>query len=258
MKANWAQKIPNSWWLFSIAVIAVTLSLIEISDLFQFPFESAVGNSSITAIFTGFVDIMYTAGYAGLFLCMFLENMSLPIPSEVFLPLAGYFVFEGRMTFPLALTVSTVAGLLGSLAIYFLALVLGRPPIYRLVKRFGVSNDSLAKSEAWLSGPGGSVLILIARFVPGIRSSISIPAGVLKMNPVHFTVMTLIGTLGWSAILIFLGYFIGPTWATAGTQITNILIQVTIYAAAALSIFYIAYFIYRRFSVSSTVSPDHH
>src|SRR5208283_681025 len=140
---------------------------------------------------------------------------------EVFLPLAGYFVFLGRMSFPIAIGVSSMAGLVGSLVAYFLALKLGSPLIYAVAGKLGISKKSLTTSEAWLSGKYGSALIFAARFVPGIRSSISLPAGALKMNPLRFSLMTLIGSFGWSAALIYIGYSAGPLWKSSEVAVTN-------------------------------------
>jgi membrane protein DedA with SNARE-associated domain len=65
------------------------------------------------------------------------------------------------------------------------------------------------------------------------------------MNPIHFTIMTLLGTIGWSGILIYIGYSIGPYWSSAGAAITNALTDLILYGAVAISAFYIAFFVYR-------------
>ena len=245
MSVNWVQRIPGSAWLFSLAAIASLLSLIVIVDVIEGPFEHLFTSLGVSSIFTGFVSIAFTAGYIGLFVLMLLESMSLPIPSEVFLPLAGYFIYLGRMTFPVALAVSTAAGLLGSLAAYYLALALGPPIVYALANRIGVSQGSLAKSETWLSGRG-SIMILIARFIPGLRSSISFPAGVLKMNLARFSIMTLIGSFGWSALLIYLGYSAGALWQGESGVVSNVMFQALPYVVALLSILYMIHFVWKR------------
>ncbi len=248
------QGIPRSGWLFGVAIVAAALSLIEILDIVQLPFESAIGNGS-SPIFGGFVSLVLTGGYLGLFALMLLESMALPIPSEVFLPLAGYLIFIGRMTFPGALVVSTIAALIGSLAAYFLSLGLGRPLVYRLAGRLGVSQASLVRSEAWLSGKG-SLVILVSRVVPGIRSSISFPAGALKMDLVRFSIMTTVGCFAWSAILIYIGYSTGRFWRANVVTLTNFLMQATIYAVAGLSSFYVGYFLFSRKRGAGTAMPS--
>ncbi len=189
---------------------------------------------------------------------MFLENMALPILSELFLPLAGYMVFLGKMSFPIAISVSTAAALIGSLTIYFVALKLGPLVVYPIATRLGVNQSTLARSENWLSGRFGSAIVLAARFVPGIRSSISIPAGALKMNPVRFTVVTFLGSLAWSVMLMFLGYSTGPLWMSSGAIITNTFLQVIPYVIALVSSCYIIYYLTKvnlRSRFDRTLSP---
>ena len=246
MSVKWVQRIPGSTWLFSLAAIATLLSLIEIVGVIEGPFEHLFSSLGVSSFFMGLISIAFTAGYIGLFVLMLLESMSLPIPSEVFLPLAGYFIYLGRMTFPTALAVSTAAGLIGSLVAYYLALALGPPIVYTLANRIGVSQGSLAKSETWLSGRG-SIMILIARFIPGLRSSISFPAGVLKMNLARFSIMTLIGSFGWSALLIYLGYSAGALWQGESGVVSNVTFQVLPYVVALLSILYMVHFLWKRF-----------
>ena len=208
-----ASRFPQSQWIFSVALIAAALSLFEILDFYEIPFESALRIGSASQVLPGLATALLASGYLGLFALMVLESMSLPIPSEVFLPLAGYPIYTGKMSFGPALAVSTLGGLIGSLVIFYLGLLLGRPVVYSIARKLGVSNRSLAKSESWLSGKG-SCAVLIARFVPGIRSAISIPSGVLKMNVLRFSVVTAIGSFGWSLFLMYVGYSVGPELQT--------------------------------------------
>jgi membrane protein DedA with SNARE-associated domain len=241
-RVGWLDQIPINYWFLSLAIIAAVLSAIEIIDFPEIPYDTTIGSVAIPSIFLGLVGLMFTAGYVGLFVLMFLENMALPIPSELFLPLSGYFVYLGKMTFAIALLVSATAGLLGSVVLYLLALILGRPVIYAVARKLGSSEQSLIKSEAWLSAGGGAVLIFVARFVPGIRSSISIPAGVLKMNLPKFAASTALGTVGWSALLIYIGYSIGPYWRSAGYIVSSAILTVGLYTIAVVSLFYLVLF----------------
>ena len=206
---NRVGRFPQNQWLFSAALVLAILSLFEILDFYELPFESALSFGSASQFLPGLTSTLLASGYLGLFALMLLESMALPIPSEVFLPMAGYLVYAGKMSFGAALTVSTLGGLAGSLIIFYLALILGRPVVYSIARKVGVSKDSLAKSEGWLSGKG-SVAVLIARFIPGIRSTISVPAGALKMNVLRFSIVTVLGSLGWSFLLMYIGYSIGP------------------------------------------------
>jgi membrane protein DedA with SNARE-associated domain len=235
-------------YLFFVALVALFITVSEILDYFEFPLESQVAHlfSSSSLISTGFVtSSVATFGYAGVFVLMFLESASLPIPSEVVLPFAGFLVFSGGMNFVVVVLVSTVAGLCGALTDYYLALRLGRPIIERLFKWSGLGPESLDRLERWL-GTKGSWSILVARFVPGMRSAISLPAGALRMRLSAFVAMTAIGAFGWSVLLVYLGYIAGNLWQSALAQSSPLLGEVALFAVAIASFSYIVYFLSLR------------
>jgi len=230
-------------FLFSLALVALFTSLSEIVDYFELPFESLathlLASGSLTS--TGFVaSSMASFGYAGVFALMALESASLPIPSEVVLPFAGYLVFKGSMNFVDVVLVSTAAGLIGSMVDYYLAYKLGRPAVVRLFKWFGARPEHLDRAEKWL-GANGSWTILVARFIPGLRSAISLPAGILGMELKAFVVMTIIGSFGWSASLTYLGYSAGNLWQTALGSLYSFLAEVGPFVIALASLSYIVY-----------------
>lgn len=216
-------------------------------DIYEFPFEKLLTIGSSQA-FSGTIGALIASGYLGLFLLMVLESVALPIPSEVFLPMAGYLVFVGKLSFLGAVAISTLGGLVGSLLVFYLSLMLGRPVVHALAGKIGVSAVTLSKSEKWLSGKG-SIAVLIARFVPGLRSAISIPAGALKMSVVKFSIVTLLGSFVWSLLLIYAGFSAGSLSILslfAGGSLGTALI----YVVAVLSLAYIGYFAYARISKS--------
>jgi membrane protein DedA with SNARE-associated domain len=242
----------SSIFLLSIALVSSVLSLVIIFDYPELPFDSLLAASSISSISGGLLATMSTAGLAGLFALMFLESLALPIPSELFLPLAGYFAFEGKMNLFAAIGVSTIAGLSGSVAAFYLALLLGRPLMYAIVRKLGTGKEALEKSEAWLNGQG-SVAVLVSRFIPGFRSSISFPAGALRMNLLKFSIMTLLGSFGWSALLIYIGYSAGPLWQSSSVAFFNELSLATPYLIIGASASYVIYFVWNRMSSRNKV-----
>lgn len=232
-------------YVFLASLVTLLIALSEILDYFELPFESQAAHlfTASSVISTGFVTSSVSAfGYAGVFVLMFLESASLPIPSEVVLPFAGFLVFKGTMSFEVAVLVATVAGICGALTDYYLALKLGRPIIERLFRWSRATPGSLDRLEKWL-GAGGSWTVLVARFIPGMRSAISLPAGALRMRLRAFVTMTAIGAFGWSALLIYLGYVAGNLWQTALVQSSPLLGQVVLFAVAVASISYIVYFL---------------
>ena len=235
-------------YVFAAALAALFVTLTELIDFFELPFESLPGHllSSSALFSTGFVmSTMASFGYAGVFILMLLESASLPVPSEVVLPFAGYLIFTGSMNFTAVVLVSTVAGVVGALADYYLASKLGRPIVERLFRWSGLKPEHLDRAEKWLSEKA-SWSILVARFIPGLRAAISLPAGALRMKLGPFVGMTLIGSFGWSALLVFLGYSAGSVWQTALARSSPLLTEVFLIAVALASASYVLYFVSRR------------
>jgi membrane protein DedA with SNARE-associated domain len=173
---------------------------------------------------------------------MTLESASLPIPSEVVLPLAGYAVYLGKMNLWLAIADGTLALIVGALIDYYLALKLGRPVVYRLMGRIGVSPARLDDGERWIDSKGASS-VFIARFIPGLRSVISIPAGLFRMKLRTFVILTSVGSFLWSFILIYIGYSAGPLWQNALGSLSVLAGQAALFIVAGVSILYVVYYI---------------
>jgi membrane protein DedA with SNARE-associated domain/putative flippase GtrA len=223
-------------YVAAVALLSLVLGLIEITHVVKLPYGAFVDGLLPfgSAISTAILVSMTRFGYPALFILMFLESASLPIPSEVVLPFAGYLVYLGLMSFAGALLVSTSALMLGALVDYYLALKLGRPFVVELMKWFQVRQKHIETAEYWVSNKG-SWSILVARFIPGLRSIISLPAGVLKMKMKPFFSMTLAGSLGWSILLIYLGYSAGPLWNAALDPLSKVLARALPYLIVAIS-----------------------
>lgn len=242
--------------MFLAAVVVLFASLTEMLDIIELPFESGAAHlaASSSVVSIGFLtSSVGRFGYAGLFSLMVLESASLPVPSEVVLPFAGYLVYSGSLSFAGVVLVSTGAGVVGALVDYYLALRFGRPLVARFFDWFGGGREGMAKAERWL-GERGAWSVLVARFVPGIRSSISLPAGALRMRMRAFLVMTLVGSLGWSAFLVYLGWSAGGAWraVASGSGTLSFLIP----GAALASLVYIAYFAYLRLRAPTRPAPS--
>ncbi len=159
------------------------------------------------------VFVMENMGYVGLFILMTLESLSLPIPSEVILPFTGYLIYIGRLNLILAFIDSTIASLVGSLILYLLSYYVGYSIVLRLGKYVGISERHLEAAEQWFNKYGG-ISVVLAKFIPGIRALISIPAGVARMNVWLFMLYTIVGSAIWNMVLIYVGLSLGPAWKT--------------------------------------------
>ena len=156
-------------------------------------------------------DAIRSAGYAGLAAIMALEVVFPPIPSEIVLPLAGFEVGRGAMTFVLALLAATLGATAGSLVLYALARYGGRPAVMRLAPLLRVSERDLDRADAWFDRRG-TWIVFGGRMLPGARSLVSIPAGLSEMPLWRYLAATAAGSALWSALLIGIGVALGSNY----------------------------------------------
>jgi membrane protein DedA with SNARE-associated domain len=156
-------------------------------------------------------EILGELGYLGLALLMVAETVFPPIPSEVVLPLAGYLVQQGDFAFVPALVASTIGSLVGAILLEELARHGGRPFADRFVRFAHQDPGKLDEAERWFERHG-SIMVLAGRCIPGVRSLVAIPAGVLRMPRGRYVILTLIGSTVWNTVLIAAGYVLGTQW----------------------------------------------
>ncbi len=182
------------------------------------------------------MDVISALGYLGLALLLIAENLFPPIPSEVVLPLAGFLVGRGDLSFFGALAAATLGSTSGALILY----ALGRSGGRRLVLRHGrwlrVDREGLDRAEEWFRR-WGDPTVLFARIVPVARSIVSIPAGTMKMPLWRFILLTTIGSALWNAALIGAGVILGANWSTVQNWVGSYSIAVLIVAAVGVAVF---------------------
>jgi len=147
-------------------------------------------------------------GYPGIVALMAMESSILPIPSELVMPPAGYWAAKGQMSFAVALVCGVLGSVIGALANYYGAQLIGRPLIQRYGKYVLLSETNLLRSERFFA-QHGEISTLIGRLFPVIRHLISIPAGLHRMPLRKFILYTAAGAAVWCAILTWIGYFLG-------------------------------------------------
>jgi membrane protein DedA with SNARE-associated domain len=174
----------------------------------------------LSSISDTIVEWVAKYGYPAVFGAAFLEVIFPPIPSEVVYPLVGFTVQSKGLGFENAIGMAT-AGALGStvaaMVIYFVSQKVGRIAIVKFGKRVRVSEQDIERSERWFE-KYGPVAVFVARLIPGIRSIISIPAGISRMNIAKFALYTFAGSLVWCTILTLVGYYLGNTWRRFSEQ----------------------------------------
>lgn len=160
-------------------------------------------------------DVVESFGYVGVAFMIALENLIPPIPSEIVLPLAGFLVGQGRFSFLPVVLAATIGSVVGALILYAVGAWLGEERLRLLFRKFGrfvlMDESDLDKSREWFEHHGTKA-VLFGRLVPGIRSLISIPAGLVGMSIWQFVLYTSIGSTVWNATLISFGWALGNQW----------------------------------------------
>lgn len=142
---------------------------------------------------------------------MIAESALIPIPSEVIMPFSGYLVFTGKFNVVYVIIAGSFGNLVGSLVAYYVGFKLGREFILRYGKYVLLRKNHLELTESYFKKYGARSTF-ISRMLPAVRTYISLPAGVAKMNLKKFTIYTLIGSIIWNSALTYIGMQLGQEW----------------------------------------------
>ncbi|WP_462419797.1 DedA family protein [Salinicoccus sp. Marseille-QA3877] len=159
--------------------------------------------------------IMNDFGYAGIILLIAIENIFPPIPSEVVLTFGGFMTTTSELTIPGVVISATGGSVLGAVVLYYIGVQLSVKRLEKIIDRWGhilrVTKEDIKKADKWFD-KYGPWTVFFCRFIPLIRSLISIPAGMSKMNVLLFLGLTTLGTLIWNIVLVYLGAAVGNSW----------------------------------------------
>jgi len=160
-------------------------------------------------------NVMNQLGYWGIGLLMFLENLFPPIPSELIMPLAGFTVAKGQMDFILVVIAGVVGTIAGAFPWYYIGKFISEERLEHLADKYGkwisVTSKDIKKANNWFNEHGGKA-VFFCRLVPGVRTLISLPAGINNMPLIPFTLYSTLGTTIWVTFLTFLGYKLGDNY----------------------------------------------
>lgn len=169
------------------------------------------------------LSIMDAYGYLGVFLLIMIENVFPPIPSEVILLFGGFMTTYSKLSIVGMIVASTLGSLFGAIILYYIGKIFNKDRLKKIISgklgkilRFKASD--IDKADNWFDNKGNKT-VFFCRFVPLIRSLISIPAGMSEMPILKFIIYTVVGSLIWNAVLIIVGSIVGENW----TSILNIL-----------------------------------
>ena len=179
--------------------------------------------SSLPVLIGQAVETNQWIGYGAILLAMFLENLIPPIPSELIMPLGGFYVSQGQLDFLPVVFAGLLGTVLGALPWYGIGRLVNEEKIEKLLEKngrwIGINPQELARSRKWFDRYGVS-LIFWGRLVPGIRTLISVPAGVELMPMTPFLIWTTAGSLIWTLFLTITGFYLGDNYANIETWIS--------------------------------------
>ena len=172
--------------------------------------------SSLPVLIGNAVATNQWIGYGAILLAMFLENLIPPIPSELIMPLGGFYVAQGQLDFFPVVLAGLIGTVIGSLPWYGIGRLVNEEKLEKWLKKngrwLGINPEELARSRKWFNRYGVS-LIFWGRLVPGIRTLISVPAGVELMPLTPFLIWTTAGSLIWTLFLTITGFYLGDNYA---------------------------------------------
>ena len=167
-------------------------------------------------MFDALTQLIERGGYWGILALTFIETIFPPIPSELFMPMAGYVAARGTLSLPGVIIAGTLGSLAGAWFWYGLGRAIGLERMKALAARHGrwltLHPRDIDRGARWFDRHGGPV-VLFGRMVPAIRSVVSIPAGIAHMPQGRFLLFSGVGSLVWTTLLMTAGYRLGADYA---------------------------------------------
>ena len=187
------------------------------------------------------ISMMNQFGYIGVFLLIAIENIFPPIPSEVILLFGGFMTTYSKLNIVLMIIFATLGSLIGAIVLYYVGKILNKERLKKIVsgkigKILRLKNSDIDKADQWFDTKGNKT-VFFCRFVPIVRSLISIPAGMSEMPMGKFLLYTTVGSLILNTVLIILGAIVGENW----TSILNIFDTYSHIVAILLIIIFIVF-----------------
>jgi len=165
-------------------------------------------------------------GYSAIFLLMLLEGSSLPVPSEVVLPLTGFFAANGTIDIYIGFLAALLGSIAGLAVDYYIGYFIGKDVVYKHLRFFHIKKETLDAFDAWFDRNGIASVFFI-RFVPVLRTVISFPAGFAEMPAKEFFGYSIAGCFIFDVVLVAFGYY-----ALSSSSAVTVLASIGVFAIA--------------------------
>jgi membrane protein DedA with SNARE-associated domain len=172
-------------------------------------------------------------GILAVLVLMALESCGIPFPSEVIMPFAGFMASQGHISLGGAIVAGAAGNLIGSLVAYGLAARWGEPLLLGPGRWIGISRRHVELADQWFRRHG-LMAVLIGRVVPVVRTYVSFPAGLARVDLLRFSVLTFVGALPWCAALAAGGYAVGANYDKISGPITVVAIVIAVLVVAVV------------------------
>ena len=203
------------------------------------------------------IDIINKFGYLGVLLLIAIENIFPPIPSEIILTFGGFMTKmpNSSLTIIGVIIAATLGSLLGAAVLYYIGKILNKERLKKIVsgkigKLLFLKPKDIEKADKWFDKKGNKT-VFFCRFVPVIRSLISIPAGMSEMKMGKFLIYTIAGSLIWNTVLVVLGSLVGENWESVAA-VFDTYSKITVIVLGILFIILVTIFYYKKRKSSGT------
>lgn len=195
------------------------------------------------------ISIMNQFGYLGIMLLIMIENIFPPIPSEIILCFGGFMTTSTKLTIIGVVISATIGSVLGAIILYFIGKILNKERLIKIIsgkigKILRLKEKDIEMADRWFDTKGAKT-VFICRFIPIVRSLISIPAGMSEMPFFKFLILTTLGTAIWNTVLTILGSITGENWPMI-VGIIDKYANITLIILIIIFIIGITYFYYKR------------
>lgn len=189
------------------------------------------------------IHLIQSSGYLGILGLMIVNSSAIPIPSEVILPFAGFLSNQGSLSLPLVIITGIVGDTIGSIIGYSIGYFLEEALLLNLIRKYGkfilVTEHDYQKATTWLK-KHGSPVVFLGKMTPGIKSFISVAAGITEIKFAKFIVANILASIIYVSLVSYIGFYLGSQWSTLGGYFRKF--ELVILVALVLGVvFYINY-----------------
>ncbi len=173
------------------------------------------------------IGLLRDYGYFGMFIGMVLEAVIIVIPSELILATGGIMASQGIFSFWMAFLIGLIGSVFCAIIIYFMGYFGGKPFVKKYGKYFFMKEEDIEKSDSWFNRYG-LYASLICRNFPIVRTLISLPIGIMRLSFFKFIVYTIIGSIPWTFVFVYVGYALGSNWVIVNSYVSKLKVPIRI------------------------------